>query len=280
MRRRFGGRKQLRLVPNYTVLTLLVLFAIVPLVVLCANSLKSEFELGQNFLGLPSSVQWENYPDAWVQGNFGTTMRNSLTLVVGAVLGVLVLGGLAAYSLARLNPPGAGIFTVYMLGLSSVPVWIYIIPLFMLLRRVGLLDSHVGLVILYIALNSPFAIFLLRSYLLQIPADFEDAARVDGANEWQVLARVVLPMVWPGFLTVGLVVALSVWSEFQLAYIFINDQELLPVTTSYYNFRRRFGQNWALTSAGAVMMIAPVVLIFLALQRRFIEGLTQGGIKA
>jgi raffinose/stachyose/melibiose transport system permease protein len=133
--------------------------------------------------------------------------------------------------------------------------------------------------IIYVALNSPFAIFLLRSYLLSLPRDFEDAARVDGANEWQVMARVVLPIMWPGFLTVGLVVALAIWGEFQVALIFLQDDELLPVTTSYYNFQERFGRDWALTSAGAVMMIAPVLVIFLALQRRFVEGLTQGGVK-
>jgi raffinose/stachyose/melibiose transport system permease protein len=108
----------------------------------------------------------------------------------------------------------------------------------------------------------------------------EDQARVDGANEVQVLTHVVAPLVWPAFLTVGLVVALAVWNEFQLAYVFINNDNLLPVTTSYFMFRKRFGQDWALTSAGAFIMIAPVVVIFLSLQRRFIEGLTQGGIRA
>ncbi|MCL4862173.1 MAG: carbohydrate ABC transporter permease, partial [Caldilineaceae bacterium] len=141
------------------------------------------------------------------------------------------------------------------------------------------LNSWHGLIIIYVAVNSPFAIFLLRSYMVDFPRDFEDAARVDGANEWQVFTRVVMPLMWPGFLTVGLVVALSVWGEFQIALVFIQDDSLLPVTTSYYNFTRRFGRDWALTSAGAVMMIAPVIVIFLALQRRFIEGLTQGGMK-
>lgn len=93
------------------------------------------------------------------------------------------------------------------------------------------------------------------------------------------MSRVVLPIMWPGFLTVGLVVALAIWGEFQVALIFLHDDALLPVTTSYYNFQQRFGRNWALTSAGAVMMIVPVLVIFLALQRRFVDGLTQGGLK-
>ena len=115
--------------------------------------------------------------------------------------------------------------------------------------------------------------------MVQLPRDFEDAARVDGANEMQVLMRVVLPLSWPGFLTVGLVVALGVWSEFQIALIFIQDPNLFPVTTSFWAFTRRFSRDWALTSAAAVMMIAPLLAIFLTLQRQFIDGLTQGGVK-
>jgi raffinose/stachyose/melibiose transport system permease protein len=225
-------------------------------------------------------LRWSNYIEAWQVGGFGTTATNSVILVAGTVAGVLVLGGMAAYSLARLDPPGSGIFMGYMLGTSTLPVWLFLVPLFFLWRVLGLVNNLFGLTLIYIALNSPLAVFLLRSYMVQLPRDFEDAARVDGANELQVLTKVVLPLSWPGFLTVGLVVALGVWNEFQLALIFINDPNLFPVTTSYYNFTTRFSRDWALTSAAAVMMIAPILAIFLALQRRFIEGLTQGGIKA
>lgn len=273
-------RHSLGLVPNVVILSLLVVFVIGPLLVLGFNSLKSNLELGQNPLGPPNQLRWENFSEAWVQGGFARTMRNSLILVVSTVAGVLLLGGLAAYSLARLNPPGSHAFIIYMLGLSSVPVWIYVVPLFMLLKNLGLLNSLVGLTIVYIAINSSFSIFLLRSYMVQLPKDYEDAARVDGASELQVMTKVVLPLVWPAFLTVGVVVALAVWSEFQLALIFVNNEALMPVTTSYFNFSKRFGTDWSLTNAGAVLMIAPVIVCFLALQRRFIEGLTQGGLKA
>jgi raffinose/stachyose/melibiose transport system permease protein len=275
----FKVRRRSSLLPNYVILLLLAVFVLGPILVLFSNSLKTSLELGQDPLGLPNEFHWENYSEAWVKGDFATTMRNSLILVAGTVVGVLVLGGLAAYSLARLNPIGSPVFITYMLGLSSVAVWIYVVPLFMLLKNLGLLNSLFGLILVYIAINSPFSIFLLRSYLLQLPRELEDAARVDGASEVQVLTKVVLPIMWPGFLTVGLVVALAVWSEFQLALIFVSDQDLMPVTTSYFNFSRRFGTDWALTSAGAVIMILPALAVFLALQRRFIEGLSQGGMR-
>jgi raffinose/stachyose/melibiose transport system permease protein len=283
MGRSFGFRRSKRgtnLTVNYVVLTILVLATIGPLLILLFNSLKSNAEIGKNPFGFPHIVQWSNYTEAWQVGGFSTTTMNSVILVISTVLGVLVLGGMAAYSLARLDPPGSNVFMGYMLVTSTLPVWLFLVPLFFLWRILGLVNSLFGLTIIYIALNSPLAVFLLRSYMIQLPRDFEDAARVDGASELQVLTKVVLPLSWPGFLTVGLVVALGVWSEFQLALIFINDPSLFPVTTSYYNFTTRFSRDWALTSAGAVMMIAPILIIFLALQRRFIEGLTQGGIKA
>ena len=170
-------------------------------------------------------------------------------------------------------------YMIYMLTLSTIPFWLYAVPLFILWKNLALINTRAGLIIIYTALNSPFAIFLLRSFLVKFPADFEDAARVDGAREWQVLTRVVLPIMWPGLLTVALVVALGVWGEFQIALIFMQQDELMPITTSYFNFMQRFSRDWSLTSAGAVMMILPVLIIFLLLQRRFVEGLTQGGLK-
>jgi len=275
----FKKRSRVSLVPNHLVILFLTIFALTPLVILGFNSVKSVSEVVQNPLGPPRVLQISNYAEAWRVGEYNVTMRNSLILVIGAVFATLLMGGLASYSLARLTPPGSDFFMLYMLIASSLPIWLFMVPLFILWRTLGLINNLFGLILIYTALNAPFSIFLLRSYMVQLPADFEDAARVDGANEIQVFTRVVLPLSWPGFLTVGLVVALGVWNEFQVALIFMSDPKLFPVTTSYYKFTTRFSQDWSLTSAAAVMMILPVLVIFLALQRRFIDGLTQGGLK-
>ena len=269
-----------KLLPNYTVLSLLVAFALIPLLILVFNSLKTPAELGRNPLGPPAQFVWKNYPDAWIKGNFAKTTRNSVILVVGTVAGVLVLGGMGAYSLAKLDIPGAGLITLYLLVATSLPIQLFLVPLFFLWRKLGLVNNLLGVIIIYIAINSPFAIFLLRSYMLQLPSDFEDAARVDGASEWQIFWRIVIPLSWPGFLTVGLVVALATWNEFLIATVFLTDQRLFTVVTSYLSFATRFSRDWGLTSASAVMMILPIIVIFLLLQRQFIEGLTQGGLKA
>ncbi|MDQ3227226.1 MAG: carbohydrate ABC transporter permease [Chloroflexota bacterium] len=274
-----GRRREASLAPNYIILIILLAFAIGPLVVLSFNSLKTIAEIGRNPLGPPEGLVWQNFPKAWEIGNFATTTRNSGILVAGTVVGVLLLGGMAAYSLAKLDLPGSGPLTLYLLIGTSLPIQLYLVPLFFTWQRLGLVNNLFGLILIYIATNAPFAIFLLRSFMVQLPRDFEDAARVDGASEWQVFSRIVVPLSWPGFLTVGLVVALSVWNEFLLATVFLTEQELFTVVTSYFNFATRFSRDWTMTSAAAIMMILPVIIIFLALQRRFIDGLTQGGIK-
>jgi raffinose/stachyose/melibiose transport system permease protein len=273
------SRRDVNLGPNYIVLILLLGFALGPLLILLFNSLKTQAEFAKNPLGPPQGLMWENFSKAWDVGNFAVTTRNSGFLVAVTVVAVLTLGGMAAYSLAKLDLPGAGLVTLYLLIGTSLPLQLFLVPLFFTWQRLGLVNNLLGLAIIYVATNAPFAVFLLRSYMLQLPRDFEDAARVDGAGEWQIFTGIVVPLSWPGFLTVGLVVALSVWNEFLLATVFLTEQELFTVVTSYYNFSTRFSRDWSLTSAAAIMMILPVIVIFLALQRRFVEGLTQGGLK-
>ena len=201
--------------------------------------------------------------------------------VTATIAAELVLGGLAAYALARKRPPGSDALMLYFLVASTIPLWMYIVPLFVqinTLKRLGV-DARFLLIMVYVAGNAPLTIFLLRSYMIDLPTELEDAARVDGANEFQVFTRIVLPLTKPGFLTVGLVVGLGVWNEFLLALTFIHDPNQFPVTTSFYKFVDRFDRDWALTSAGAVIIIFPVVVLFLALQRQFIEGLAEGGVK-
>src|SRR3954453_12334524 len=280
--RRPGGSRSKRetsLIPNYVVLLALTIFAIGPMIMLLLNSFKSRADLGRNPLGLPSKLLWSNYSRAWDIGNFSTTTRNSGLLVAMTVVGVLLLGGMAAYSLAKLNPPGGSGVMLYLLVGSSLPLQLFLVPPFSIWKTLGMTNSLPGLALIYIATNSPLAIFLLRSYMIQLPRDFEDAARVDGAGELQIFFGIVVPLSWPGFLTVGLVVALGVWNEFLLATVFLTEQSKFTVVTAYAQFQTQFSRDWSLTSAAAVMMILPVILIFLLLQRRFVEGLTSGGVK-
>ena len=281
--KRIAGRPPHRtqsLLSNYVVLGLLAAFSLLPLITLVFNSVKTTREIGSNPFGPPINLQLSNFPQAWVQGHYAITMRNSSIVVAGTVIGVCIIAGLAAYALARLNVPGGDAFALYLLVSSSLPITLFLVPLFFLWNKLGLIDNLFGLIIILWATSSPFATFLLRAYMVAVPADFEDAARVDGANEWQVLWHVMLPIVWPGFLTVSLVTGLTAWNQYILPLTFIHREDLQTVITSYQSFAGRFTRDWGLTSAAAIITILPVLIFFLLLQRRFIEGLTQGGLKA
>jgi len=266
-------------VPYYVVLVVLALFALGPLVVLAFNSLKSSAEVGRNPLGPPLSPVFENFPQAWTQGNFATTILNSTIITAGTVIGTCIIAGMAAYALSRLDLPGTDAVLFCLFVGSAVPVQLFLVPLFFLWSNLQLTNTRIGLIIIYCAVFSPFATLLLRSYLVALPRDFEDAARIDGAKELQVLLRVVLPLSWPGFLTVALVSGLAAWNEFFFAITFIQDDNLKPVTTSFLAFQNQFSRDWGLTSAAGLFLILPVIVLFLFLQRRFIAGLASGGLK-
>lgn len=278
----FSGGRQRRepsKIPYYVILVLLALFALGPLVIVVFNSLKSSAEIGRNPLGLPLSPVFENFPAAWTQGDFSTTMVNSTILTVGTVVGVCIIAGTSAYAMARLDLPGTDAVLLYLFVASAVPFQLFLVPLFFLWSILHLTNSRFGLIVIYWAIFSPLATLLLRSYLVGLPRDFEDAARIDGANELQVMLRVVLPLSWPGLLTVALVSGVAAWNEFFFAITFIQDKNLKPVTTSFLAFQSTYSQNWGLTSAAAIYIILPIVVLFLFLQRRFISGLTAGGLK-
>ncbi len=277
-----GGRRRrfrLRGSTYYLILVALALFAVGPLIAVLFNAFKNNAEIGSNPLAPPTSFTLDNFTQAWTQGDFATTMRNSLLICAGSVLGTCVIAGLAAFALSQLNVPGGGAVIGYLFLGSALPVQLFLVPLFFLWTQLHLTDNLLGLIIIYWATDAPFATLLLRSFLLKIPKDFTEAARLDGASSLQIAWRVVLPLAWPGFLTVALIVALWSWNEFFWAITFIHTPELRPVSTSFLAFQDQNSTDWGLTSAAAIFMMAPVVLLFLALQRKFVSGLTSGGIK-
>lgn len=265
-------------VARFTILGLLAVFSAVPLLVTVWNSLKTQVEIANNPLGIPSDPQWQNYLEAWTVGNFGTGFASSVAVVVGSVLLIAIVSTMAAYALSRLDFPKSGTLILYLLVLNSLPIQLFLVPLFFAWSRLGLYDTHLGLVIIYTAVNAPFATLLLRSFMIGIPRDYEDAARVDGAGEFKVFLSVTLPLVWSGILTISLVAGLAVYNEFFLALMFIQSPELMPISTSLFNFRNGFSTNFPLQAAAGMMMLAPMMLAFLILHRRFVSGITSSGL--
>ena len=265
---------------NHVILFLLAVFALGPVLVLFLNSVKTSEQIAQNPFSIPAEPRWDNYTVAFERGNYANTVKNSAILTGGTVISVLIVGGMGGYALAHLEITGRKYHRLLFPGrhgdsdptLCRAAILLYG-------RTFGLLNTHLGLIIIYCATSSPFATYLIRSYMVALPKEFIEAAKIDGASKFQVMTQVILPLSWPGFLTTGLIVGLGVWNEFLIAVTFMHHPDLKPVATSLRAFQERFTRDWGLTNAASVIMLLPVLILFLLMQRRFIEGLTQGGMK-
>jgi raffinose/stachyose/melibiose transport system permease protein len=260
-------------------LAVLVVFSLFPVALLVMNAFKTDVEIKGFPLRPPTVWHPENFVDAWQAAEYTRAFTNSVVVTLATVLGVCVLGGLAAYGLTRLRLPGSEAIITYYLVAFTIPAQLYLVPLFFAWVRLGLTESLPGLVLIYLAIYQPFAIFLLRAYLMGLPPELEDAARVDGASEIQVLWHIVLPLAMPAFLTVAVIVGTWTWNEFLFAATMLHKPELLTAALKFVVFTGMFDVNFAQQSAAGVMVILPVVVLFLALQRTFVQGMISGGLK-
>jgi len=260
---------------------LLCIFAAVmlfPMVWIVSGSLKP---LEQVFLipvkWIPDPIQWRNYPEAWTSENFTRNLINSL-IVLFAQVGIQVFfPSLAGYGFAKHNFPGKEIMFVIILGMSLLPLQIIMIPLFVIVKQLGWINTYPGL-ILPISVNA-FAVFFMRQFISSIPTEYIDAARVDGSGELNIFFQIVVPMVKPALVTLALLAALASWDEFLWPLIVISDQDLatLPLGISYLKSLYQAPAHWLL--AVSVVMATPLLLIFLFAQQRIIESAAQTGIK-
>ena len=266
---------------NHLILMILAMTIILPLLVLLFNSVKPQSEFATNPLGFPNEIRLMNYYDAWMIGGYARIFLNSFILVVGTLIVNLTLSGMAAFSLAVLNPRGKMtiVLGIYLLVGISIPAQMFILPLFILWKNLYLTNTRIGLIIIYSALNAPFAVFLIRSYMIQLPSELFEAAKIDGANTLQLFYKIALPLSWPVFLTTGLVVGLAVWNEFLFALTFMQTEAYKPISTILFAFQSRFENDYSLVSAASIMMAAPIAILFMFFQRKFIAGLTGGGLK-
>ena len=177
----FARQRTASPIPSYMILILLAVFAVGPLIILVMNSVKSTAEIGRNPIGIPETIILQNFTDAWAQGNYATTLRNSIVLTIGTITGTLTIAGLAAYALARLQLKGANLIAFYFLVGTSVPAQLFMIPLFFVWRELGLVNTHIGLILIYCGIYSPFSTYLLRSYMIALPEEFVEAGKIDGA---------------------------------------------------------------------------------------------------
>jgi raffinose/stachyose/melibiose transport system permease protein len=254
--------------------------SLLPIALAVLNAFKTTAEINLNSLGLPTRLQWENFASAWRNASLGSSLLHSAEVAGLTILMVCLTAAPCAYVLARQQGRGWRFLGFYFMASITVPVQLYLFPLYFLFAKLGLVNSIPAVALIYTAMFSPFAIFLLRTYVLAIPKALEEAAQVDGAKPWQTFLYVILPMMRPGLLTVAIIVGLNAWNDFVIAVTFLQNDNNVTAIVKFYSLTGQYSTDWGEMLAAAIIIVLPVVVVFVLLQRRFIEGMTAGAVKS
>jgi multiple sugar transport system permease protein len=226
---------------------------------------------------IPSALHWSNYRDAWNQAPFGRFFVNSLIVTGTAVASNLLFCSLAGYAFARLRFLGREALFIALLATLMVPFQVIMIPTFLIVQHLGLVDSLGGLIAPNLV--TPFGIFLLRQFFRTLPIDLEEAARIDGCTRLGVLFRIVLPLSLPALATLGIVTFLWTWNDFLWPLIVITSTDQSTVQLGLASFQGAHVTKWNLLMAGNVMALAPMLIVFVVAQRWFVRSLASTGIR-
>ena len=273
------GRDQVARAGLYAVLSLGLIVVVGPFVWMLLSSVKPEAEIREvPPTWWPHTFTWENFHALFTRLDFPLYFFNSALVATLVTAGNLVFCSLLGYALAKLNFPGRRALFLVVLGMLMVPGMALFVPQFVLVSNMNLANTYAGLVLPFLA--GPFGVFLMRQFLRSIPDDLIEAARVDGAGEWRIFWRIVLPLCRPALATLGILTFVSSWNNFlwPLVVATTEDKYTLPVALALYSV----GQNriyLGLTLAGAAVVVLPVLIVFLALQRHFLRGIATTGLK-
>jgi multiple sugar transport system permease protein len=220
----------------------------------------------------------ENYQHLFTEFRFARILQNSLVIVGCTTVIVVVLGLLAAYALGRLDVPGGKHIALWMLSLRFMPAVAIVLPFFVLWQRIGLTDTYLGLILIYVAFNLPFAIWLLRGFLVEVPRDLDEAATLDGLGHLAILRRIILPVTAPGVAVTAIFTFMFAWNEYLMALVLTSrDATTVPVTVS--KFIQAYSILWGDVGASATIELLPVLVVVFLLQRHILRGITLGAVK-
>lgn len=258
--------------------TLTVLFVVLPLYWMISSSLKGPAGIGQSTV-LPHDVSTINYSSAFVHSGFGHYILNSVIVAVVSTALVLVLATLAGYALGRLPMRAKLPVMVTLLMISVFPAIAVIAPLYVLMRDLGWLNSYQALIVPYTAFNLPFAIWILRNYMLGIPKEMEETARIDGAGPLTTLWKIIMPQARPGLFTAGIFTFTASWTEFLMALSFNSDNSFRTIPVGIALFGSQFTIPYGTIFAASTAAAVPIAVLVLVFRKSVVSGLTAGAVK-
>ncbi len=262
----------------HTALVLGGLLMLFPFVWMVLTSFKGVSQMINEPLSwLPTPWRARNYPDVLNEVPIGRAYWNSMYIAAITVAATLLTGAMAAYAFARIPFRGSGPLFGLFLATQMVPAQVTIVPLYIMLAKLQMIDSHLALILPAIA--NPFAVFLLRQFIRAVPVELEEAARIDGAGRWTIFWRIVLPNIRPGLWTLGIIVFLASWNSYFFPLVFLNTSELFTVPLLLDSFNsQRGGIDYGLTAALSAMTVVPMLIAFLIGQRKILNSMASSGL--
>jgi multiple sugar transport system permease protein len=257
----------------------LVLGSILPLLYMVSTSIKpdgSEFEFPIRWI--PERIAWENYARAFTQVRTLTFLKNTLVVSIGSLIGELLTASLVAYGFARLRFPGRDVLFVLMLSTLMLPYIVTLIPLFVLFRSLGWINTLLPLIVPAFFGGHPLFIFLLRQTYMGLPRELDEAARIDGAGFFRTWWSVLLPLTGPALATVTILSLVFHWNDFVAPLVFLNSQDNFTLALGVRLFRDQYRTFFNLTMAFSTMMSLPIILVFFLFQKHFVRGITMSGL--
>ena len=263
---------------SHVVMAIWSLVVILPMLWTLIGSFKTTKEIFKSPFGLPANWNFDNYVSAWVDNNFGGMFLNTVIVVGVSLVLVMVLGAMCAYVLARFSLPGSKVIYYLMLAGLTFPVFLAIVPLFMILQNMQLLNTLAGLIVTYVAFALPFTVFFLFSFFKSLPYEIQEAAYVDGASEWRTFFQVMLPMAKPGMAAVAIMNFLGLWNQFLLP-ISLNadkDNYVLSQGMAAYASSAGYALDFGQMFAAVMITIIPVLIVYILFQRQLQGSVSQG----
>jgi len=255
------------------------LVALMPSLFMILTSLKSQDEYIFNKVGFPQHIVFEHFHNVLFESDFLGWMVNSVILAFGAVILSTVVSCLGAYAIARMQFRGRSLLFSISTSLMAIPPVVMIVPLFVLYTQLSLISTFQGAIVIYAGLITPFSVYLLTSFFRSLPKELFEAARIDGAGDLLILLKIVIPLSLPALLTLVVVNALYVWNDLLIAIIFLQDDSKRTLMAGISVFQGRYNDQIPLTMAGMVFASAPMIILYLAFQKHYIQGLMAGSVK-
>ena len=267
------------MVTKHAILVLLAMLSLFPVILTVSTALKTSQDVRVNPFGLFSSFSMENLVTAWTVGEFGDYVLNTFILSVPSTVLVVVLSTMGGYAFARLPFPGRSIvFYLVVLGLL-VPFFTYMIPLYFQLQGMGLLNTLPGVILVLASTGVAFGAVFMRAFFSDLPPELEQAARIDGASEWQIFTRVMLPLVSSGAGALAVFTFLQNWNNLLVPLLYLPGGDFRPLTLGLYVFLGGRGIDIGPLAAGTLITILPVIVLFVLLQRQVTQGILAGAVK-